>query len=62
MQTTRKKDWQSQIKIAKIEGMDKNDLEGQITYQELTNAVRHMKNNKTSGSDGFTVEFFNLKK
>ena len=33
-------------------------LEGEITFAELGNALKNMKNNKTPGMDGFTVEFF----
>lgn len=33
-------------------------LEGQITYDELLSALKRAKNNKSPGSDGFTVEFF----
>ena len=50
--------WQNQIKIEKIKENERKKLEGQITYEELTNAVKCMKNNKSPGSDGFPVEFF----
>lgn len=33
-------------------------LEGEITLQELAECLRKMKNNKSPGSDGFSVEFF----
>ena len=33
-------------------------LEGEITYVELAEALKNMKNSKTPGSDGFTAEFF----
>ena len=33
-------------------------LEGEISYFELAKALKSMKNNKTPGLDGFTVEFF----
>ena len=33
-------------------------LEGEISYFELAKALKRMKNNKTPGPDGFTVEFF----
>ena len=35
-----------------------NSLEGKITYDELLFALKRAKNNKSPGSDGFTVEFF----
>ncbi|WP_419639334.1 hypothetical protein, partial [Thiolapillus sp.] len=33
-------------------------LEGEITLDEASLALKNMKNNKSPGSDGFTVEFF----
>ena len=33
-------------------------LKNQITLREITLAIRNMKNNKSPGPDGFTVEFF----
>ena len=35
-----------------------SELEGEIRYSELGNALKTMKNNKKSGLDGYTVEFF----
>ena len=33
-------------------------LEGELSYSEITNALKNMKNSKSPGLDGFTVEFF----
>ena len=33
-------------------------LEGDIKYSELAEALKNIKNSKTLGNDGFTVEFF----
>ena len=33
-------------------------LEGPLTYGEIREALKNMKNNKSPGSDGFTVEFY----
>ena len=33
-------------------------LEGEITYEELTTALKNMKNSKSPGNDGFTTDFF----
>lgn len=33
-------------------------LEGLVTMEELTSAVKNLKNDKSPGSDGFTAEFF----
>ena len=35
-----------------------DDLEGELTYKELAEALKSMKNSKSPGNDGFTVEFF----
>ena len=36
----------------------KSSIEGEITEDEIANVLKNMKNNKSPGSDGFTVEFF----
>ena len=41
----------------KLSDNDARELEGEIKYSELAEALRNMKNLKTPGSDGFTVEF-----
>ena len=33
-------------------------FEGKITDDELLKALEHMKNDKSPGTDGFTVEFY----
>ena len=33
-------------------------IEGEITEDEIAHVLKNMKNNKSPGSDGFTVEFF----
>ena len=38
--------------------VDRDALEGKIQYGELIQAVKHMKNNKTPGTDGYPIEFF----
>ena len=37
---------------------EKTSLERKITLDEASAALKNMKNNKSPGSDGFTVEFF----
>ena len=44
--------------IPKLNENKKNMLEGKITKEEATVALKNMKNNKSPGSDGYTVEFF----
>ena len=38
--------------------IESSSLEGEITADEISKVLRNMKNNKSPGSDGFTVEFF----
>ena len=42
----------------KLNENESNLLEGPITLQEAANTLSKMKNNKSPGSSGFTVEFF----
>ena len=35
-------------------------LEGELTYEELTLALKNMKNSKSPRNDGFTAEFFKM--
>ena len=42
----------------KLNMEESNSLEGEITYEELVNALKNMKNSKSPGMDGFTAEFF----
>ena len=44
--------------IPKLNENQKLDLEGKITLSEALHALKNMANNKSPGSDGFTVEFF----
>jgi exonuclease III len=37
---------------------ESKNLEGLITMEELTCAIKNLKNEKTPGTDGFTAEFF----
>ena len=37
-----------------------NELEGKLTYEEAGNTLKHMSNNKSPGSDGFSSEFFKI--
>lgn len=42
----------------KLSDEESQELEGELTHSELAYALRNMKNNKSPGLDGFTVEFF----
>ena len=42
----------------KLNENEKASIEGPITYEEAVTALKHMKNNKSPGNTGFTIEFF----
>ena len=44
--------------IPKLSEDEKQLLEGNINFSELTAALKRMKNNKSPGSYGYTAEFF----
>ena len=44
--------------IPKLTKEESDQLEGKLTLPELGKAVRNMKNGKSPGPDGFTVEFY----
>ena len=37
-----------------------DQLEGELTLEEFSKALKDMKNNKIPGSNGFTSEFFGV--
>ena len=45
-------------KIPKLSEEEKTSLEGNITLEEAGIALKHMKNGKSPGTDGFGAEFF----
>jgi len=46
--------------IPTLSALEANNLEGMITVQEATDVLKKMKNGKSPGSDGFTVEFLKV--
>lgn len=46
--------------IPKIHTNTSKGLEKDVEEGEVLNVLKHMKNNKSPGSDGFTAEFFNF--
>ena len=42
----------------KLSDAEAETIEGEITYAELAKALKNMKNEKSPGLDGYTVEFF----
>ena len=44
--------------IYKLRDSEAEHLEGKITDDELLKALKHMKNDKSPGTDGLTVEFY----
>ena len=55
-------DWSKLIHsdVPKLDQHMKQSLEGPLTLDEITAAIQNMKNNKSPGLDGFTVEFFKV--
>ncbi|RUA04563.1 MAG: hypothetical protein DSY43_06055, partial [Gammaproteobacteria bacterium] len=56
--TERAKKVMTDMNIKKITPIQAREIEGQISYDELCQTVRQMKNNKSPGQDGYSVEFF----
>jgi hypothetical protein len=46
------------VDAVKLNQEEKDQLEGPLTYAEACRALKNMKNNKSPGSDGYTVEFY----
>ncbi len=46
--------------INKLNDVQSESCEGQITLHEVKDVLYSMANNKSPGSDGFTVEFYNF--
>ena len=44
--------------IQKLSKIESDALGGPLNYIEVYNVLKNMKNNKSPGTDGFTVEFF----
>ena len=44
--------------IPKLNEQQSESLEGLITIEEMLVSLKNMKNNKSPGSDGFTIEFY----
>ena len=47
----------SNADIKKLSQDESSLLEGTLTYQEVTKALKAMANNRSPSSDGFTAEF-----
>ena len=52
--------WIFNIDHTKLNDNEKELLSRQISESECKEAFRNMKNNKSPGSDGISVEFFKL--
>ena len=46
--------------MPQLDEEEANNLEGEITINEASQALKNMKNFKSPGTDGFTVEFFKM--
>ena len=45
-------------KVPKLNDIEFKALEGAITYKEVAETLKNMKNDKSPGQDGYTVEFY----
>ena len=48
----------SEFHLPKLNQTDRNKLDGKLKVEELSEALRNMKNEKSPGIDGFPAEFF----
>ena len=46
--------------VPKLSDAEQLECEGELTEQELLNALKHTSNNKSPGSDGFPAEFYKV--
>ena len=46
--------------IPKLEQQEANNLEGMLTIEEAGQTLKHMKNNKSPGTSGFSADFFKV--
>ena len=46
------------VNMPKLSKSDSDSLEGLLSIEEASFALKHMKNNKSPGSDGFSADFF----
>ena len=46
--------------IPKLSQVQSSALEGLLSYEEVSNTLKNMKNDKSPGSDGFTANFFKV--
>lgn len=46
------------VNLPKLSKLESDSLEGLISYEEASVALKNMKNNKSPGSDGFSADFF----
>lgn len=55
--------WSEDLKnynISKLSEEQSNSLNGELKYQETLSYLKKMKNNKSSGTDGYTTEFYKI--
>ena len=43
--------------VKKLSESEKNSIEGNLTYNEMLNALKNMSNGTSLGNDGYTTEF-----
>ena len=48
------------LDIPKISHSEKDNISGPLSESEILQALKHMQNGKSPGSDGFSVDFVKL--
>ena len=51
-------EYMKEIKMTKLSKEQANNIEGLLTYKEISNSLHQMKSAKSPGISGFTAEFF----
>ena len=52
------KNFVNNLEMPQLDGREKDDLEGLLTYEECKRTLETFENGKSPGEDGFTVEFY----
>ena len=48
----------SGLSFPKLNNNESNTLEGMISYKQASESLKHMRNGRSPGTDGFSADFF----